>query len=402
MRKYYFLIGLELTVSLSARSQKILFDNVKAESASNADWVVDADMHNLYISNQGLVTPTGQQSNAQRYPTPAQSTVTASTAENYWTGGISAWGIECAKLGYTVESLPYNVSITYGNSGNVQDLSNYDVYVIDEPNIRFTAAERDAIVNFVYNGGGLYMISDHTGSDRNFDGWDSPAIWNDLMNNNTVHVNPFGIKFDTLDFSGTFGITNIVGDSCLNGPFGTATQVKWSGGTSMTLSTSANATVKGDVYKTGSGSTNVLSAHGYFGKGRFAAISDSSPTDDASGDPGDQLYNGWVTDASGNHRKLIMNTTVWLMGGKVATGVIEPSEEHQISLYPNPIEGILRVRTNELCTLELFDMSGQKVVDNVVEPNYLKSINVSDLSAGIYMYRLTGDKTQSTGKIVKK
>ncbi|MCW3127553.1 MAG: hydrolase [Bacteroidetes bacterium] len=395
------MIGLALTLTFSAYSQKVLFDNTKGESASNADWVIDADVHDLYISNQGVVTATGQQSDAQRYPTPDQSTVTSTTAENYWTGGISAWGIECVKTGYSVESLPYNIAITYGNSGNPQDLSNYDVYIVDEPNIRFTASEKNAIINFVYNGGGLFMVSDHTGSDRNFDGWDSPAIWNDLMYSNSVHNNPFGFKLDSLDFSGSYSITNISGDSVINGPYGTATQVRWSDGTSMTLNTSANATVVGDVYKTGSGPTNVLTAHGYYGKGRFAVISDSSPTDDASGDTGDQLYNGWITDASGNHRKLIMNATIWLMGGKV-TGVLDPAEDTQMSLYPNPVEGILKVKSPELCTLEIFDLAGQKVLNTEVLPDDLKYINVNNLCIGMYTYKLTGERHSFTGKLVRK
>jgi hypothetical protein len=68
------------------------------------------------------------------------------------------------------KTLPYNGKITYGDSSNVQDLSNYKVYIIDEPNLKFTTAEANAFVNFVNNGGGLFMISDHDISDRNGDG----------------------------------------------------------------------------------------------------------------------------------------------------------------------------------------------------------------------------------------
>src|SRR6202000_1879437 len=107
---------------------------------------------------------------------------------------LSSWGISLVKLGYHVETLPSTGTITYGNSSNPQDLSNYNVFVIDEPNKKFTTAESNAIVSFVKNGGGLFMISDHTGSDRDNDGWDSPAIWNDLMTNNTVASNPFGFS----------------------------------------------------------------------------------------------------------------------------------------------------------------------------------------------------------------
>ena len=403
MMKNFVLLSLALTLASVAHSQKVLFDNVKGEVAGNADWVIDADTHDVYVSGSGVVSNGGTQSDAQRFPTPDQSTVTAATAENYWTGGISAWGIECVKTGYHVESLPYNVAITHGSASNVQDLSNYDVYVVDEPNTQYTAAQKTAILNFVYNGGGLFIVSDHNMSDRNGDGWDSPNIWNDLMTTNTVQANPFGISFDLQDFSGNYGVSNIAGDSILNGPYGNVSQVKWSGGTSMTLNTTANPTVKGVVYKSGgSGNTNVLVAYGYYGKGRFAAMGDSSPSDDGSGDPGDVLYGGWTTDAAGNHRKLIMNMTIWLMGGKVATGISDMPSDTQISLYPNPIDNILNVKCEELCTLEIFDISGQKVFETKVEGNYLKHMDVSTLYSGMYMYKMTGEKTLNTGKLIKR
>ncbi|MBS1685467.1 MAG: T9SS type A sorting domain-containing protein [Bacteroidetes bacterium] len=391
-----------LLTGQSFAQKKILFDNTKAESCGNGDWVVDADLHDLYFSNSGGITNTGSQSDAQRYPTPAQSTITSLTPENYWTGAISAWGIECVKSGLAVESLPYNVAMIYG-TGGAQDLSNYKVFVIDEPNIQFTAAQKTAIVNFVYNGGGLFIISDHTNSDRNFDGWDSPAIWNDLFTTNSVHNNPFGISFDLDDFSGSYGIPNVSGDSCLNGPYGTASQVKWSGGTSMTLSTSANPTVKADVYKTGgSGSTGVLFAHGYYGKGRFAAMGDSSPTDDATGDPGDQLYNGWTTDANGNHKKLIMNATMWLAGQETVSGIDDPFADAGLQLYPNPADNIVKVQAPELCTLQIFDMSGRACIEAQIDAADGKSIDISILSAGVYIYTISGADGFHSGRFVKK
>ncbi len=33
-----------------------------------------------------------------------------------------------------------------------------------------SAAEKTAVMKFVQNGGGLFLISDHTGTDRNNDG----------------------------------------------------------------------------------------------------------------------------------------------------------------------------------------------------------------------------------------
>ena len=190
-----FLIILILNCSRLSAQAKILFDATKAETAGNADWVIDADLNNLDWTKNATVTTGGSKANAQRLPTPDQNTVTTSTLDTYWTGSLSSWGLDCVNQGYQVESLPYNGRITYMDSSNPQDLNNYKVYVVDEPNILFTTTEKKAILNFVNNGGGLFIISDHAGSDRNSDGSDSPTIWDDLFTNNGIVSNPFGINF---------------------------------------------------------------------------------------------------------------------------------------------------------------------------------------------------------------
>ncbi len=309
----YFLIIFISEIS-SAQTVKILFDATKAESASNADWVIDEDLNNM-TWNPNATVGSGSEGNAQRYPTPAQSNITSSTVETYWKGALSSWGIDCVKRGYAVETLPYNGLITYGNSSNAQDLSNYKVYVVCEPNILFTTSEKTAIINFVQNGGSLFMVSDHISSDRNNDTYDSPKIWNDLLTNNGIQYNPFGILFDSLSISpNSTNIPTLPNDSILNGPMGNVSQVLWSSGTSMTINPSINTSVKGVVYIPGAsfGNTGVLAAYARYGKGKVAAIGDSSPCDDGTGDTGDNLYYGWTTDASGNHERLIMNATIWL------------------------------------------------------------------------------------------
>lgn len=278
----------------TATPKKFLFDATKAETAGNADWVLDAD------------------SSPQRFPTPAQSNVTATTTESFWRGGLSAWGIALAKLGHTVETLPSGTAITYGGIG-AQDLKNYDVFVIDEPNTRFTAAEKTAILNFVKNGGGLFMISDHTVSDRNNDGWDSPAIWNDLMSTNTVKTNPFGITITLNNFSETTSNRlSATTNPILNGSQGTVTQLKYSAGASMSINTTANATAQGLIWRGSSsqGSSNIMCATATFGTGRVVVIGDSSPADDGTGASGDTLYPGWTELAS--HARLHMNASLWL------------------------------------------------------------------------------------------
>jgi len=386
---------------------KILFDATKAESAANADWVIDADTHNLSWSS-GPATTNGNESNPQRIPIPAQSGISSTTAETYWLGGISSWGVDMVKKGYTVETLPVGTAITYNNASNPQDLSNYKVFIVVEPNILFTTAEKTAILSFVQNGGGLFMVADHQGADRNNDGNDPPIIWNDLMDTNSVH--PFGIHFDHVDISQTStNIASLSTDTLLHGPMGNVTEVMWSGGTTMTLSTANNSTVKGIVYKTGSsntGTTNVMVARAKYGAGRVVGFGDSSPCDDGTGDPNDVLYTGWIVDAAGNHEKLIVNATIWL----ASSGITTTDEYNEINtntqIVPNPFSSSANLIVDpfvELAKGELaiYDMNGRKV--NVITTDNLHSIKIEkeNLRNGMYFYTLTSDdKLVGNGKFI--
>jgi PKD repeat protein len=292
---------------------RILFDDTHAEtSGTTADWTIDADLHNMTWSATGPYTCSScTHSNPQQYPTPAQSLVTLSTPETYWEGALSNWGIDLVNQGFVVETLPYTGAITYGNSSNAQDLSNYKVFIVPEPNSRFSAAEKTALVQFVQNGGGLYMISDHNGSDRNNDGWDSPHIWDDFAGSTG---NVFGIIADTVDVSPTVTtLPSLPGDSCLHGPLGTVTGIKYHEGTTFTIYPAVNPTVVGIAYNSGtSGDLGVLAGHAYYGRGKVAFIGDSSPLDDGTGNPASTLANSYTADVNGSHRILLVNTTVWL------------------------------------------------------------------------------------------
>ena len=278
----------------STSGKKFLFDASHAETAGNADWVLDVD--------GGVVA---------RYSTPAASGITASTPETYWTGALSAWGVALVKLGNTVESLPAGTAISYGNASNPQDLANYSVFVVDEPNTLFTATEKAAIVNFVKNGGGLFMISDHDVSDRNNDGYDSPAIWNDLMTNNSVQANPFGYSINLTNISQT--TSNVLASSTnpiLNGSQGAVTQLKFSNGATMTKTAGSAATPLIWQSTAAQGNSSIMCLSSTYGTGRVVCVTDSSPADDGTGSPGNTVYPGWTEVAS--HAKLHLNASLWL------------------------------------------------------------------------------------------
>ncbi len=274
--------------------KKFLFDATKAETAGNADWILDAD--------NGVIN---------RFPTPLQANVTSSSSESFWTGANSAWGIDLVKQGHLVEQLPPGTAITYGTTA-AQDLNNYDVYIVVEPNIRFTSAEKNAILNFVKNGGGLFMVSDHNISDRNNDGWDSPNIWNDLMSTNTIATNPFGFSFNLDNISqATTNRLSTTTNTILNSALGSVSGIKYSNGATMNISNTAVA--KGLIWKAGitQSTASIMTLQATFGLGRVVSVGDSSPADDGTGQPGNNLFPGW-TDLSGAHRKLHLNGSLWL------------------------------------------------------------------------------------------
>jgi uncharacterized membrane protein len=247
------------------------------------------------------------EANPQRLPSPPQENIDENTKEDYWSGALSAWAIDCVKEGFYVESLPFRARITYSDSSNEQDLENYKIFIVDEPNIKFEADEKAAILKFVENGGGLFMIADHDGSDRNKDHWDSPKIWNDL---NTAKTIP--IEFDYVEISQKSDHYAIEKHPVLDGKFGRPKNLKISAGTTMHLTNGAEALCVSKQSK--DKDYGVLVAIASFGKGRVVAISDSSPMDDGSGDKNDKLYKGYNLEANGDHRKILMNAILWLAG----------------------------------------------------------------------------------------
>ena len=169
MRLFRILLSLALAVALGAQTpKKVLFDHTRHEEAgTSAEWVIC--------------------SASEPNPSPA-----APISETDWNGGISAWAFDLYKAGYTVQTLPPTGRVTYGDATNAQDLANYAVYIIPEPYLKFTATEKQAILTFVQNGGGLFMVCNHPGAIRysGTGGTDAYTVFNDLVAVNGG--NPFG------------------------------------------------------------------------------------------------------------------------------------------------------------------------------------------------------------------
>jgi hypothetical protein len=222
-----------------SKVKRVLFDNSHSETAGNADWTIS--------------------------------------------GGYSAFAKSLESLGYTANELKTKVS--YYN------LMNYSIYIIPEPNTKFTKDEENAILKYIQDGGSVFFISDHGDSDRNQDGYDSISIFNDF-------VKELGFEF----VGNNLYIPKVTG--ILNSPItnGIKSIGLWNGSSIKILNNkNVKAAIKAD------GMPYVI--YGNYGKGKFVALGDSSPFDDGLSPSGKNLYDGW--DAQ-DDKKLAINVCQWL------------------------------------------------------------------------------------------
>jgi len=303
----------------------VLFDYTKEEDAGNADWVIDDNYPDPYP------------------PDPV--------SETDWEGAISSWGFELDTAGIDVKTLPPDSAICYGTAHPL-DLSRFDVYVVCEPQDTFSYSEKQAIFNFVKNGGGLFIVADHNSSDRNNNGWDSPHIWNDFGTEDSfgMHFEVTGESYNTI--SGDFSNRPNPDDSILVNSFGIAETISFHAGTSIHLRNDLHPSVKGIIlYYTG----YAVVASARFGQGRVIGIGDSSPADDSTGNPDNSnLYDGWNES---DDRVIFLNGTIWLSGKMM--GIKEKEDK----------EGVITIFSKKSITIpikksgivSIFDISGRRL-----------------------------------------
>ena len=184
-----------------------LFDATKAEMAGNADWVVDADLHNLNVTNGNGSGTTGtggrrlQTRSASLPPPPPALPLQprkptglgrCPPGASDWSKTASAW-----KLCLTMARSPTGTPPTCRTCPTTKSSAWMNPTSSSHP------PKKIALLSFVQNGGGLMMVSDHTGSDRNNDGADAVQVWNDFFTNNGVKTNPIGITFNSDDVTVT-------------------------------------------------------------------------------------------------------------------------------------------------------------------------------------------------------
>jgi PKD repeat protein len=291
--------ALVLNLGLAAQTpKKILFDHTRHEEAgASAEWVIC--------------------SASEPDPSPA-----APASEADWNGGISAWAFDLFKAGYKVQALPPGGRVTYGDATNAQDLSRYAVYVIPEPYVAFTAAEKQAILSFVQNGGGLFIVGNHPGAIRYSGpgGTDAYTVFNDLVSVNGG--NPYGFTFvpghgpgDSLanTTSTAFATgTSPAEQAILRGAYGSLGLMDFHSYSYLSLNPAQNPSVLELLHTQVSGDTGAFIATCTVGSGRVVAISDSAPADDGTtSTSGKSLHNSYTLNSN---RAFFLNATAYLAG----------------------------------------------------------------------------------------
>ena len=261
---------------------RVLFDGAHKQVAGNADWIVDSHA-----------------------PDPQPANPTSATQ---WNGGISSWGFGLYSSGrYSVKQLPAGAALNFGGGGD-GDLSKFDVFISDEPGMPFSAVEQSALVQFAQGGGGIFLVSDHSGAVRCSTCTEAWKVINAFLDVGAAGA--FGVHCDG-NSVGAGGLVGTVAGSALAapigaGPFGQGHSLSYHSGSTVSLTAPANAAA-GVVVSSSAGGMMAISA--LPSGGRLVLLGDSSPTDDGTCACGAALHAGWTeTDDS----TIILNATAWL------------------------------------------------------------------------------------------
>ena len=111
-----------------------------------------------------------------------------------------------------------------------------------------------------------------------------------------------------------------------------------------------------------------------------------------------QLAKITTTPGPGPNEVLSIDSNGWLKFE--STLGVENHNAFEFTVYPNPAKDVLKINTQQqLQKVEIADLLGRTVL---TQQNVSKSVDVSLLSKGVYIIKLTSEKGISTKKIIKE
>lgn len=274
--------------------KRILFDAAHGQSAGGADWHVDT---------------------AEPFPRPSNPSF-----EVEWAGKYSRMGLELLDSGdFVLAALPRSAGeLTYGADGAF-DLARYDVLVLPEASSHYAPSERAAIEAFVRAGGGLFLIGNHAGADRDNNGVDAVLAFNELLGSfgdGNVAQNPAGLYFQSVDYDqaqdldaksdGRADDVETASHPVMSGSAGPVAALTVKVGTTI-ATPSATALIRADVPGAGA-----YAAASSLDAGRIVAVGDSAFVSDETDSHGGRFGSTSLKEA--DNAAFVLNTLRWLAG----------------------------------------------------------------------------------------
>ena len=81
----------------------------------------------------------------------------------------------------------------------------------------------------------------------------------------------------------------------------------------------------------------------------------------------------------------------------IAHNDVPENAEEAIAVYPNPVRDRLMVKAEDLQSVEIYNLVGQKVMVSTFD-----IVDMSDLNQGIYFVRINADGKTVTKRVVKQ
>jgi hypothetical protein len=100
---------------------------------------------------------------------------------------------------------------------------------------------------------------------------------------------------------------------------------------------------------------------------------------------------------------LVINKTavVKTLNVSCLTTGIEENQDAIVSLYPNPASDILNIKVSENSNIQILDLSGKQIIlEATASDNQKQTINVNNLSNGVYLLKVFNDNFVKIQKIV--
>ena len=83
---------------------------------------------------------------------------------------------------------------------------------------------------------------------------------------------------------------------------------------------------------------------------------------------------------------------------------VDEFTENSLSMFPNPVDEILSIKSNSgnlnIRSITVYDLNGTQVA--IKKGTYLNSIDLSQLSSGIYFCEIDSDRGSIVKKIIKQ